>query len=135
MEPAGTPDMWLMIVEPDIVVRHMLAQYLRSCGYHVAEAANTKEARRLLEEAGLAIDLVLADASEDSSASFALGNWIRAEHPQVDFIMGGTPATLAREAGEICGDGPALVKPYDHGVVLQQIKQFLSARARSRATA
>jgi DNA-binding NtrC family response regulator len=135
MEPAGLPDIWLMIIEPDILVRHLLAQYLRSCGYHVAEAANAAEARRLLNEAGLAIDLVLADASEDPGASFALGRWIRAEHAQVDFIMGGTPEKLASEAGEVCGDGPALVKPYDHGLVLQQIKQLLAARARSRANA
>lgn len=122
---------WLLLVETDILVRHLLAEYLRDCGYKVAEAANANEARRLLADANLPIDLVLADAAGDLDGSLALARWLRAEHPEIQVILGGTAEKMAAEAGSICDDGPALTKPYDHKLVLARIKQFLAAKARA----
>ena len=40
----------------------------------------------------------------------------------------------AAEAGDICQEGPALSKPYDHRVVLDYIQRLLAARDRNGRT-
>jgi DNA-binding NtrC family response regulator len=122
----------ILIVEPNILVRQPLAEYLRGCGYKVIEAANINEARQLLREQLIAIDIVLADAAFDHDGSFALASWIRTAQPGVDVILAGTVTKLASEAGDLCADGPAPVTPSDHRQVLERIKQAIATRDRSK---
>jgi hypothetical protein len=37
---------------------------------------------------------------------------------------------MQRAAGKLCADGPMLIKPYDHQIVLDRIKRLLATRAR-----
>jgi DNA-binding NtrC family response regulator len=122
----------VMIVESDILVRHPLAEYLRECGYRVIEAVNSDEAHQLLN-AGLAsieIDIVLADACASGESGFALATWMRGNHPKIEVILAGSVAKAAEKAGELCQDGPALSKPYNHKLVLDHIQRLLAARDR-----
>ena len=122
----------VMIVESDILVRHPLAEYLRECGYRVIEAVNSDEAHQLLN-AGLAsieIDIVLADAYASGESGFALATWMRGNHPKIEVILAGSVAKAAEKAGELCQDGPALSKPYNHKLVLDHIQRLLAARDR-----
>jgi DNA-binding response OmpR family regulator len=43
-------DPCILIVEQDLLVRTLLAEYLRECGYRVLEASNAGDARTLLED-------------------------------------------------------------------------------------
>ena len=121
----------ILLVESDVIVRHPLAEYLRGCGYRVREASSGDEARALLADPEAAISLVLLDI-ETSGAGFELAQWCRAHCPHVEVVMAGSIERAAEKAGEICGDGPALRKPYDHKVVLDGIKRAIARRERER---
>lgn len=125
-------DYSLLIVESDIVVRGPLAAYLRECGYEVVETANAAEARTILSESGRTIDIVLADIDAPGENGFALAAWIRENHPDVEVILAGTVAKAAEKAGELCNEGPALSKPYEHQFVLDRIRRSLAARDASK---
>jgi DNA-binding response OmpR family regulator len=122
----------LILVEPDILIRHPLAEYLRECGYHVLEASTASEARQLLADDATRVDAVLADVDSKDGSGFALASWVRTNHPSVEVILAGTVAHAAEKAGELCNDGPALTKPYDHKFVLDYIRQRLAARDRNQ---
>ena len=119
----------VLLVEADILVRQPMAEYLRECGYKVAEAANVTEARQLLRERKIPIDVVLVDAGTDAEGCFALASWIRSDQPGVDVILAGTVPKMAGEAGDLCEETP-LKKPYDHSLVLDRIKQTRAAHDR-----
>ncbi len=118
----------VMLVEADILIRQPLAEYLRDCGFRVVEAANAAEARTLLREGQLRADCVLADVAAEPDEAFALAGWIREAMPEVEVILAGGAKRTAGEAGKLCNDGPALVKPYQHELVLDHIRRLLSAR-------
>ena len=44
-------------------------------------------------------------------------------------VLAGTPERAAHAAGELCEQGPHLMKPYEPKVVLDRIKGLLAARA------
>ena len=114
----------------DILVRHPLAEYLRECGLRVVEVASVTEARQVLAEGSLRIDLVLADVAA-SGDGFAFAAWIRSNHPGVGVILAGSTAKAAEMAGDLCEDGPTASKPYDHQLLLDDIRRRLAARDRS----
>jgi DNA-binding response OmpR family regulator len=123
----------VLLVEADILVRHPLAEYLRECGYRVLEVNNAAEARALLEREPSAVDVVLAETDGASSGSgFELANWIRRNCAGIDVELAGTVAKAAEKAGDLCEEGPALAKPYDHSLVLDRIRRLMAARERNK---
>src|SRR5258708_21558900 len=123
----------VLIVESDILVRHPLAEYLRNCGYRVLQASNTDEARTLFTQRRrrLAIDVVLADVNvPGGDNAFALATWIRGNHPTIQVILAATIDAATEKAGDLCDEGPALSRPYDHQLVLDRIRRLLAARDR-----
>ena len=122
----------ILIVEADIVVRHPLCEYLRECGFTVIEASSGEDAMRVLPKPDLRIDLVLTDL-ETTGGGFALRQWIEGARLPVKVILAGSVNHAVRQAGELCNEGPALAKPYEHHLVLDRIKQSLSARNRQNA--
>ena len=67
----------VLIVEADILVRNPLAEYLCECGYHVLEACDATEARQVMSEGKVTVDVVLADANGLDGSGFTLAAWIR----------------------------------------------------------
>ena len=126
----ATDNPCILIVESDVLVRQPLAEYLRECGYRVIEAVNDAEAREFFTRGAVEVDAVLADVNASGEARFSLATWIRQNHPATQVILAGTVATAAEKAGDLCQDGPALSKPYDHRLVLDHIKRLLAARDR-----
>lgn len=123
---------WLLIVEPDLMVRHPLAEYLRECGYKVIEAASHDEALTLLGEKRIRIDLILCDVDAAGKVDgFTLSRWVRDNASQVKVILAGTTAKAAEKAGDLCEEGPQMAKPYDHQLLLDRIKRLLAARERN----
>lgn len=121
----------ILVVESDILIRHPLAEYLRECGYRVLEAINTDEARQLLSDSSISIEIVLADVDAPGQGGFALGAWIRRTYPAVQVILAGTVAKAVEKAGDLCDDGPTLSKPYDPQLVLDQIRRLRAAARQS----
>jgi DNA-binding response OmpR family regulator len=121
----------VLLVEGEILLRHPLAEYLRECGFAVYEAANGKEAEAVLVSRDLNVGIVLADMKTDKSG-FQLQAWIRSKMPHVEVILAGSIDKAVDQAGSVCNEGPALVKPYAHRLVLDRIRQSLSRRALRR---
>ena len=120
----------ILIVEAEELVRSPLAQYLRECGYHVLEAVNADEARRLLEDGERRVDIVLAEVGARGYRGFELSTWIKQSYPDIAVILAGTVAKATEKAGDLCDEGP-VSKPYDHRIVLNRIRRLLAARVRS----
>jgi DNA-binding response OmpR family regulator len=120
----------VLIVEADILVRHPLAEYLRECGYRTLEARSAAEARALLDSMASSVDFVLADASGPGAEGFELATWVGRHYPDVAIVLAGGVAKAVEKAGEICEEGPALAKPYEHHLVLERIRRSLAARRR-----
>jgi len=119
----------ILIVEADVLVRHPLAEYLRDCGYRVAEASDQEEAAALLAAASVPTDIVLAAGP----SGFALSQWLRSAYPGVEIILAGTVARATERAGELCEEGPAPHKPHDHKQTLDEIRRLMATR-RARRT-
>jgi CheY-like chemotaxis protein len=103
----------ILVVEDEVLVRFVLAEHLRDCGYKVVEAGGAAEAVTVLE-AGVPVDLVFTDVQMPGAMDgFGLSRWVRQHHPEVRVVLTSGHTQLARQAGELCHDGPFLPKPYD----------------------
>jgi CheY-like chemotaxis protein len=129
-DPAAEPvPSSILIVDGDIVSRHVIADYLRHCGYAVVEAANTDEAFIALGEPTLSIDVILCDVSALGSRSgFELANWVRANRPELEVRLAGGVEMAAQTAAELCESGPHLERPYEPLAVVDYIKRLRASR-------
>lgn len=118
----------VLVVEPSILARLVLCDYLRECGYRVLEASNATEAIAVLDESGLPIDVVLSEVQLPGDMDgFTFSRHVRQKHPQIQMLLAGTVAKAADVAAEICEDGPLLAKPYDQQLVLDRIKRLVAS--------
>src|SRR4029079_6843338 len=78
----------LLVVEDDVLIRLVIADYLRECGYKVYEAVNAPEAIAMLQSPEVAVDIVFSDVQMPGDMDgFALSRWIRANKPGVQVIL------------------------------------------------
>jgi CheY-like chemotaxis protein len=123
----------LIVVDGDVLVRHVISDYLRTCGYVVIEAASTDEAAVVLDDTTLQVDAALcaADAPGNQSA-FQLRAWALQRRPDVQLILAGSVASAANKAAELCEEGPQLRRPYDPQSVLEYIKRIIGSGTADR---
>jgi CheY-like chemotaxis protein len=116
----------VLVVEDDIVIRSPLAEYLRSAGYTIVEAANTAEAIAVFE-ARLPIDVVFSDIRMPGPIDgLGLARWVRQHHAGVRVVLtsGAGNASRAGKVAEIF-----LPKPYQAAAVATCIAQLLGRAA------
>lgn len=119
----------ILIVDGDVVSRHVIADYLRHCGYAVVEAATTDEALVALGEQTLSIDVILCDVSALGSRSgFELATWVRTNRPELEVRLAGGVEMAAQTAAELCESGPHLKRPYEPEAVVDYIKRLRASR-------
>jgi CheY-like chemotaxis protein len=119
----------ILIVDGDIVSRHVIADYLRNCGYAVVEAANIGEAFTALGEATLSIDVILCDVSAlGSQSGFELATWVRTNRPELEVKLAGGLEMAAQTAAELCESGPDTKRPYEPSAVVDYIKRLRASR-------
>ena len=123
----------ILLVEGDILLRHPLAEYLRECGFKVFEAATGLEAQTMLAARETNVEVVLADMATDGSG-FELREWVKAQNLGIDVILAGSLEKAIDKAGTLCREGPALAKPYQHHLVLDDIRRSLAKRERPKAS-
>lgn len=120
---------WILLLDGDVLSRHTLAEYLRSCGYRVVEASTSEEALAVLGHGAPLIDTVLFDLEAPGERrGFALRNHLRDTYPAIDIIPAGSAAKAAQEAAELCEEGPELARPYDPQLVLDRIRRMKARR-------
>ena len=106
-----------------MLVRSVVAIYLRDCGFQVVEAGNADEAIRVLES-GLAVDIVFSDVNMPGSMDgFGLAQWLRQKRPGLHLILtSGSP----QRTDQLGAHRPFLAKPYDHNELERQIRAMLA---------
>jgi CheY-like chemotaxis protein len=123
----------VLVVEGEVLMRMVIAEYLRDCGFKVIEAANADEALMVLQQSELTINVVFTDIEMPGSMDgFALSQWVRRHRQRTEVILAGSPTRAANAAGELCQEGPALAKPYEPQVLLDRIKRLLASQAERR---
>jgi CheY-like chemotaxis protein len=123
---AGT----VLVVEDEVLLRLVIAQYLRDCGYRVIEAADADEAMLVLDQARLAVDVVFSDVEMPGSMDgFALARWTRANRPGLQVILTGSVPRAVHAAADLCEDS-TMPKPYQPQSVHDRIRRLLAARAK-----
>ncbi len=119
----------ILFVEDEVLIRLVIAEYLRDCGYKVHEAAHADEAVLVLQSPDVTIDIVFSDVSMPGSMDgFGLARWIRANRPEIQVVLTSGIDRSAEVAGMLCEAGPLLAKPYEPQGVVDRIK-LLRARA------
>jgi DNA-binding response OmpR family regulator len=127
--PSGTErhPRTILFVEPEILVRMTVADYLRNCGYVVVEAFSGEDAVAVMSMAR-PVDIVLADVRLPGELDgFGLATWARDNHPGVEVILTSGVRRCAEKASELCGDSP-LRKPYQPHELAQRINLLLERR-------
>jgi CheY-like chemotaxis protein len=111
----------IMVVEPDVLVRMTIADYLRECGYQVVEAITGEEALKILG-AGVKIGTVLAAVKLQGAVDgFALAQRIRSNFSGIEIILTtGLPMT-AKKAGELCDQGP-MGKHHHPDLIIERLR-------------
>jgi CheY-like chemotaxis protein len=120
----------VLVVEDEVLIRMVISEYLRECGYRVIEAAHAEEAVAILQEPEVDIDIVFSDVemAADGMDGFGLMRWVRLNRPELKVVMAGSPARAADMAGDLCESGPLLSKPYDPQFALDRIRRLLAER-------
>jgi DNA-binding response OmpR family regulator len=117
----------VLLVEGEVLVRMVLAEYLRDCEYRVLEASSSDEAKTLLSAPDLAVDVVLADLDvADAAGGFALAQWLRSERPNIKVILTSGVARSADAAADLCDQGPLMRRPYQPREVERRIRALLA---------
>lgn len=129
-EPAvDLPVPSILIVDGDIVSRHVIADYLRNCAYAVVKAANTDEALIALGEPTLSIDVILCEVTALRPTScFELAKWVRANRPELEAKLAGGLEMAAQTAAELCEVGPHLKRPYEPSAVIDYVERLRAGR-------
>ena len=121
------------MVDNDVLVRLVVSDYLRECGYRVIEAANANEALLVLNKAEFNVNVVFTDVELPGSMDgFGLFKWIRENKPGVVTFLVGTVGRAASAAAELCESGPHLTKPYQPETLRDHIMRLLAEQARAR---
>jgi len=119
----------VLVVEDEVLIRLVIADYLRECGFKVYEAATALEAIEILESHKAAIDLVFSDVRLPGEMSgFTLAQWVRKNRPGVAIILTSGDARKSEAARELCENEPFFAKPYDVQLVVSHIRTLIDAR-------
>jgi CheY-like chemotaxis protein len=126
-EPAKIAET-VLVVEDEVLIRLVIAEYLRDCGYKVIEAANADEAVLVLQQTERRIDVVFSDVEMPGSMDgFGLAQWVRANRPDIEVILAGSVARAVDAAADLCAGG-SVPKPYEPQTVHDRIRRLLAGR-------
>ena len=127
-QPSSAISETVLVVEDEVLLRLIISEYLRDCGYKVIEAADADEAVLVLKQPDLVIDVLFTDIEMPGSMDgFALAQWSRSNRPGLEVILTGTVPRAVNAAANLCEEGP-LPKPYEPQSVHDRIRRLLAAR-------
>ena len=119
----------ILLFEPDVLVRMVIADHLRDCGYKVIETATADDVLTLLN-AEVEIDIVFSGGQPQNSAdNFSLAHRIRLVHPKINVILTSGIESAAQKAHDMCLPGN-LTKHANPQEVVRRI-HFLRERHRT----
>jgi CheY-like chemotaxis protein len=119
----------VLVVEDEVLVRMVIADYLRECGYRVIEAGSAAEAITVLTSPE-PVDIVFSDIQMPGEMDgFGLATWVRQNQPGLKVLLTSGNARAANVAGDLCEEGPLERKPYHPQTILARIQRLLGGAA------
>src|SRR5262245_64040136 len=104
----------ILVVDHDILVRTVVAAYLRECGYEVVECGKGEEAVEVLQS-DKRIDVVFAEVNLAGTVDgFGLAQWVRRERAGVKGMLTAGGEGTGDAGGEHRGEGQVQVKTLEH---------------------
>ena len=110
-----------LVVEDEILVRSVIAAYLRDVGFVVVEAGNGAEAKQLLA-AHSEIEIVFSDIQMPGGDGLALADWIGEHCKGVPVLLTSGESDARRKAGP----RPFIPKPYVFLQVEKRLRELLA---------
>jgi CheY-like chemotaxis protein len=129
-QPSPTNQETVLIAEPDVLARMVLAEYLRECGYAVMEAGSAEDVLTVLRSLQK-IDVLLLNSQISEGEGFGVAREVRQSHPGIDIILTFGVAKSAEKASEICDEGP-LGRPYHPQQIVNRIRRLRAGRRLDR---
>jgi CheY-like chemotaxis protein len=121
----------VIVVEPDIMTRVAIADYLRECGYRVIGLRSAQEAFTVLES-GRSVDIVFAEVNlPEANSGFELARRIRSDYPGISVILTSGAEGAAEKAGDLCDEG-LIQKPYSPQDIVRRIKLLHESKRTSK---
>jgi CheY-like chemotaxis protein len=109
----------VLVVEDEIFLRYVTADYLEDCGFSVLQAANADEAVGLLQR-NRNVGAVFSDIQMPGSMNgLGLARWITETFPGVKVLL--TSGQVAPAASQ---DWTLLAKPYDMAEVERRLREM-----------
>jgi CheY-like chemotaxis protein len=113
----------ILVVEDDEILRLIVSDYLRECGFDVLEAGDGTEAVTVLEQPQAHIDIVFSDVHMPGLDGFELARWIGHTRPSVKIVLTSGYATSATDmAADLRHLGPVVAKPYGHAALAEHLR-------------
>lgn len=129
VEDLKAPPSTILVVEDEVLIRFVVAAYLRDCGFRVVEATSADEAIAVLEAPSTAVDLVFSDVNMPGSRDgFGLARWIREHRAGLPIILTSGIARTAELSVDLCELGPIEEKPYSVEDLASRIQRVLGVR-------
>jgi two-component system phosphate regulon response regulator OmpR len=116
----------ILIVEDDVTVRQMLAEYLRTHGYEVAEAGQGEAMREAVENA--LPDVVLLDVNLPGEDGFTLAGFLRERYDVGIIIVSAATDVADRVVGLEIGADDYVGKPFDLRELRARVKSVIRRR-------
>jgi len=121
-----TPNGRILIVEDDVAVREMLAEYLRTHGYEVVEVDRGVAMREAVESA--LPDVVLLDVNLPGEDGFTLARFLRERYDVFFIIVSAATEIADRVAGLEIGADDYVGKPFDLRELRARVKSVIRRR-------
>jgi DNA-binding NtrC family response regulator len=120
----------ILVVEDEVLIRLVIADYLRECGFKVYEAGTAEEAIEVLVSDQASVDLIFSDVRLPGEMNgFALAQWARTNRPGLPVVLTSGDSKKSEAAKELCENEPFFAKPYDVQLVVGQIRAIIEAKA------
>ena len=117
----------VLVVEDEVLIRWIIAEHLRDCGYRVIEAGSGDEAIEVLRRTALTIDVVFSDVRMPGSTDgFALAQWVRAQRPAIRVVLTSGIEKAFNAAAALCAEAPMVSKPYAPSEIERRIRRLLA---------
>jgi CheY-like chemotaxis protein len=117
----------VLVVEDEVLIRWVIADHLRDCGYRVIEAGSGDEAIDILRRTALTIDVVFSDVGMPGAIDgFALFRWVRQQRPTIKMVLASGMAKAADAAEALCEEAHLVAKPYSPAELEQRIQRLLA---------
>jgi CheY-like chemotaxis protein len=126
----------VLVVEDEALIRSVISDCLRQCGFSVHEAGNAFEAIGILQDDAAAVDLVFSDIKMPGDMDgLGLAQWIRTNRPGLPVTLTSGDASKSVAARVLCEHESFFQKPYDEVKVAAHIRSLVNASTQERRSA